>query len=420
MSADGPPDADNSRRSAFGGPDSGRRVPPLAIAALSSGAFGAAASARVADPMLPALATGYGVGIATAANVVTLFTLAYGVFQIALGPFGDRFGKYRVVAWACATSAVTAFVCALSPSFGTLVAARFFAGASCAAIVPLSMAWIGDALPYDRRQPVLARFLIGQMVGFAGGSLLGGLGAEHFGIRTPFVFLALWFAATAVMVFSILRKIRFSEPVHVESGTIGALAGGIAYVWKERWARIVLLTVFLEGTFMFGAFAFIATHLNRHYGVSLSFAGLLVMLYGAGGILFAAFSTILVRRLGEVGLATLGGALICAMLFVVDMTERWPLAALAVLAMGCGFYMLHNTLQTNATQMAPQKRGTAVSQFAFCLFVGQSVGVALAGYIAEHSDTGTVLMIGALGVLGVALSFARQRHVRHRRIEISA
>jgi predicted MFS family arabinose efflux permease len=397
-----------------------RTVPPFAIAALSSGAFGAAASARVADPMLPALASGYGVGIATAANVVTLFTLAYGVFQIALGPFGDRFGKYRVIGWACVTSAVTAFVCALAPSFGTLIVARFFAGASCAAIVPLSMAWIGDALPYDRRQPVLARFLIGQMVGFAGGSLLGGLGAEHFGIRTPFVFLALWFAATAVMVFSMLRKIRFSEPVHVESASIAALAGGIAYVWKEPWARIVLLTVFLEGTFMFGAFAFIATHLHRHYGVSLSFAGMLVMLYGAGGIVFAAFSTLLVRRLGEVGLATLGGALICGMLFVVEMTQRWPIAALAVLAMGCGFYMLHNTLQTNATQMAPKKRGTAVSQFAFCLFVGQSVGVALAGYIAEHADTGVVLMIGGLGVLGVALSFARQRHVRHRRIEISA
>lgn len=395
-----------------------RSVPPFAIVALSCGAFGAAASVRVADPMLPALASGYNVGIGTAANVVTLFTLAYGVFQIALGPFGDKYGKYRVIGWACATSAVTAFACALAPTFGTLTVTRFVAGATCAAIVPLSMAWIGDALPYDRRQPVLARFLIGQMLGFATGSLLGGLGAEHFGIRSPFVFLALWFAATAAMVFSMLRKIRFSEPVHVQSASIATLATGIVYVWKQRWARIVLATVFLEGTFMFGAFAFIATHLHRHYGVSLSFAGMLVMLYGAGGVVFAASATFLVRRLGEAGLATTGGALICAMLLVVQATQRWPFAALAVLAMGTGFYMLHNTLQTNATQMAPEKRGTAVSQFAFCLFVGQSVGVALAGSIAERKDTDAVLIVGALGVLGVALTFARLKHVRHRRVEM--
>src|SRR5437588_994021 len=302
-------------------------VPALAIVALSLGAFGAAASARVADPMLPALSSVYSVGIGTAANVVTLFTLAYGVFQIALGPFGDRYGKYRVIGWACAASAVTTLGCALAPSFGMLIMARFIAGATCAAIVPLSMAWIGDVLPYDRRQPVLARFLIGQMLGFSAGSLLGGLGAEHFGIRAPFVFLALWFAGAAAIVFAMLRRMHPAGLAQAKDASLATLPAGIAYVWKQRWARVVLLAVFLEGTFMFGAFAFIATHLHRHYGISLSFAGTLVMLYVSGGIVFAALSTILVRRLGEAGLATAGGALICTMLIVVDVTQRWPLAA---------------------------------------------------------------------------------------------
>ena len=47
-------------------------------------------------------------------------------------------------------------------------------------------------------------------------------------------------------------------------------------------------------------------------------------------------------------------------------------------AIGLGFYMLHNTLQTNATQMAPQARGTAVALFSSALYLGQSLGVALA------------------------------------------
>ena len=40
-------------------------------------------------------------------------------------------------------------------------------GATAAAVIPLSMAWIGDNVPYERRQPVLARFLIGQITGFS-------------------------------------------------------------------------------------------------------------------------------------------------------------------------------------------------------------------------------------------------------------
>jgi len=389
-------------------------APTLAIVALSVAAFGAAASTRVTDPMLPVLARDFGVGIAAAANAVTVFTCAYGVLQLAYGPVADRVGKYRVIAWACAASAVTALACALAPNFALLVVARFLAGATAGAIIPLSMAWIGDSVPYEQRQPVLARFLMGQMFGFSAGSLMGGLGAEHLGYPAPFVALAAWLAVASALLFALLRRGRVVDGVTPHGVSFAEFFGGIAYVWRQPWARVVLVTVFLEGTFMFGSFAFIATHLHRHYGVSLTFAGTIVMFYGVGGIVFAVLAPVLVRRLGEVGLATAGGAIICVTLVAIALVAAWPLATLATVAMGMGFYMLHNTLQTNATQMAPERRGTAVSQFAASLFIGQSVGVALAGMIAEAYDTDKVLLCGAAGVLVVALAFARLRSARLR------
>ena len=74
------------------------------------------------------------------------------------GPLGDRFGKYRVIAWACVACAVATLLCALAPGFGLLLGARMVAGAMLAAVIPLSMAWIGDVVPYEHRQPVLARW----------------------------------------------------------------------------------------------------------------------------------------------------------------------------------------------------------------------------------------------------------------------
>ncbi|MET0732644.1 MAG: MFS transporter [Casimicrobiaceae bacterium] len=392
-------------------------VPKVAIVALSIAAFGAAAGTRVTDPMLPVLARDFGVGIGTAASVVTMFTAAYGVFQLVYGPVGDRLGKYRVIAWACAVSALTTLACALAPTFTLLVLARFLAGGTAAAVIPLSMAWIGDNVPYEQRQPVLARFLMGQMLGFAAGSLLGGLGAEHLGYWAPFVILAVWQALASVILFRLLKGHKVTDGVTAHRFTLREFVAGIAYVWRQPWARVVLSTVFLEGTFMFGSFAFIATHLHLHYGISLTFAGSIVMLYGAGGIVFAVLSPVLVRRLGEVGLAIGGGAIICATLAAVAMATSWPVAALATVAMGMGFYMLHNTLQTNATQMAPERRGTAVSQFAASLFIGQSVGVAIAGIVAQTFNTGVVLLCGAAGVLVVALAFAWRR--RHRRAAVA-
>ncbi len=77
--------------------------------------------------------------------------------------------------------------------------------------------------------------------------------------------------------------------------------------------------------------------------------------------------------------------------------------------------MLHNTLQVNATQMAPAQRGSSLALFACILFVGQSSGVTLAGAVVERVGTAAVLA-GAGGLLlVVALAFAIALR-GHRRI----
>ena len=53
--------------------------------------------------------------------------------------------------------------------------------------------------------------------------------------------------------------------------------------------------------------------------------------------------------------------------------------------------MLHNTLQINATQMAPERRGAAVATFASCFYFGQSVGVSLPGLVVERVGTAAVI-----------------------------
>jgi predicted MFS family arabinose efflux permease len=70
--------------------------------------------------------------------------------------------------------------------------------------------------------------------------------------------------------------------------------------------------------------------------------------------------------------------------------------------------MLHNTLQTNATQMAPEARGLAVSLFAFTLFCAQSVGIALAAPVMDRYGGQPIFLLAAVIVLAVAFWFRRQ------------
>jgi predicted MFS family arabinose efflux permease len=386
-------------------------VPIAAIAALSFAAFASAASLRVTDPSLTPIADEYGVTLATASYAITAFSLAYGVLQIVFGPTGDRFGKVRVVAWACAASTATALMCAAAPTFFTLLAARALSGAAAAAIIPLSMAWIGDTIPYQQRQPVLARFLTGQILGLAGGGLLGGIAADHFGWRTAFIFIAAWFAVAWILLSRLRRRLPapvLARPPEGQSA-IAHMAGSMRQVVERPWPRVILVIVFLEGVTLFGAFAFVATHVHLRYGISLTLAGSVALMFGVGGLSFAIASRSLVRRLGESGMAACGAVLLGGSFLTVGSVHSQWLAMPAMFTAGLGFYMLHNTLQTQATQMAPDRRGAAVSLFAFCYFVGQSVGVALAGYLLRYFDTGVVIGLGGAAVMATGLRFAQLR-----------
>jgi predicted MFS family arabinose efflux permease len=123
-------------------------IPRTAVLALALAAFGSGISLRLTDALLPLFAHEFGISLGQAASTITAFSIAYGVSQLFFGPLGDRFGKYRVIAWACAACAITSTLCGLAQGFTQLVLARLVAGATAAAIIPLSMAWIGDVVPY--------------------------------------------------------------------------------------------------------------------------------------------------------------------------------------------------------------------------------------------------------------------------------
>jgi len=386
-------------------------IPRSAVLALSLAAFASGISLRLTDALLPLFAHEFDITLGRAANAITAFSVAYGLSQLFFGPVGDRFGKYRVIAWACAACALTASLCGLAQGFAQLEFARLLAGATAAAIIPLSMAWIGDVVPYDKRQPVLARFLIGQILGLSAGVFVGGFAADHLSWRVPFFGIGLGFVAISVALFAINRQLPARARVlnRVEGHAVRRVVSEFGQVLARPWARVVLLTVFLEGAFLYGAFAFIATHLHEHFALPLAAAGSTLMLYGFGGLLFAVASATLVRRLGEVGLTMYGGLLLAASLLVIGVAPVWWWALPGCFVAGLGFYMLHNTLQINATQMAPERRGAAVSAFASSFFLGQAVGVAVYGALVARIGTHAVIASGAFGVLVVALAFSRLR-----------
>ena len=135
--------------------------------------------------------------------------------------------------------------------------------------------------------------------------------------------------------------------------------------------------MFIEAVVGWGAFAYVGADLNLRFGLSFTAVGLIVGSFAIGGLIYAGSVQQLVNRFGQPGLAIGGGMLLRHRLSGARRRARPGGSRRSrCRAIGLGFYALHNTLQTNATQMTPQARGTAVAIFSSAIYLGQTVGVA--------------------------------------------
>ena len=374
---------------------------------LASAAFISGANLRMFDALLPTLAEDFAVAPTVASIVVTAFTLSYGLFQVVHGPLGDRVGRLRTVAIAMLIACLGSLGSALAPTLGSLTVLRFITGIGAAGIIPVSIAWIGDHTTYEHRQSTLARFIGFSVSGQILGPALGGAVAEFLSWREVFYVLTATFLVVSIALLRLDRSERQSSRAQ-KTETSEHFLRTYQEILSVPWVRTILLTVFLEGALFYGSFAYVGAWLKETFDLSYLIIGAMLAGFGIGGLLYTLLVRKLLRRLGEVGLV-LGAAVVFLVFYeCLPFSPLWQLTGPLCALGGFGFYMLHNTLQTKATEMYPRARGTAISAFALSLFCGQAVGVALFGRtIAALGYTTTFVFSGA-ALLLLAWFFAKQ------------
>ncbi len=385
-------------------------TPRFAIALLALAAFASAANMRVIDPLLVQISGEFGVTVGQASIAATLFLFANGVFVLVHGPFGDRLGKMPVVAVACIAAALCCVLSAAASSLTTLALLRFLTGVTSSAIIPLAMAWVGDNVGYDRRQSTLARFLSGQTLGLMTGAALGGAIGDWLGWRSVFWVLAAIYIVAGAALFAVMRA--HPGMARPSPRAAGSMLSQMMGVLRRPWALTVLAVVMLEGGTFWGCFTFVGADLHQRFGLGFAAIGLAVAAFGAGGFIYTTVAPVLVRLLGERGLCIGGGTGLGLSFAALALAPSLEIAFAGIFVSGVSFYMLHNTLQTHGTQMAPEARGSALALFSLALFGGQSIGVPVAAPIVDRWGAVPIFAFAAifLPLLGYWFTWALRRH----------
>jgi MFS transporter, DHA1 family, inner membrane transport protein len=365
-------------------------------------------SMRLTDPMLPAIAGDLGVTLHQVALLTTAYSLPYAAMQLVLGPIGDAVGKVRLICVALVVVTVGLVASALAPSYGTLLAARVLVGALSGGVLPVGLALIGDRTPFAERQAVISRVLIAVIGGQFIGSAMAGMLVGWIGWRGVFWVCAVLVGMAAAAAILSLRGMTEERRMP----TFRSAMAGYRSVFTNPLSRFVLGCAGVEGILTFGFFPFLAGMLiERSVGGEFE-AGIILGCFSVGGILYALSARRILAVINQQKMMIIGGLSVGICYITVAIPMRWELVAGIFVVMGLSFMLLHNTLQTFATELAPSARGSAVATFAAILFFGQSMGPLLGGAILHTGGYGALFVTG--GVMFALVGFIASSRIRAR------
>ena len=361
----------------------------LALASANSGI-----ALRVVEPMLPQLASDFGTSISATALIISAYAFAYAGAQLLYGPIGDRFGKLRVVTLSLMGAALGSLGCALAQDLVLLAAMRLVTALFASTPVILGMAYIADRVALAERQPVIARFIIGTITGQALGPAAGGALTDLIGWRGAFAVIGAVFAAVSAVLFYRTRAQWDSEK---RSATLGNPLTVHLQLLESARVRYVVSIGLIETFLFFGAFSFLGAYLKLRFDLSLSLIGLILAGFGIGGVLYAIGARRLLREFGQRGLVLGGGAACFAFYMLAMLTPVWEPFIVCTIGLGFSFYMLHNTLQTKASEMSPEMRGSGLALYSSGWAMGQALGVAAMGLAVGLADYAPAIILFGVG-----------------------
>ncbi len=353
-------------------------------------------------PLLVAISNDLDVPLAAVAGAAGAYFLAYGLMQPVWGLLSERLGIARAIRWAVLGGAVMTLSSALVTDVTTLALARVGAGLCFSAGFPSTLIYVGEKVPGSRRQREVTRLMTGVALGTALSTVTAGLLADTVGWRWVFGASAALAGLTAWFVWSLPEVHRTRKPL-APWVTIGRIA-------RNPTALTLLGLVAVEGAGLLGAFTFVPAAVeSAGWGPAAAAApaalfGLATL--GAAGVIGRLSARVEASRFIAVG----GGFGVAGCALVAATTSPW-IAAASCLLLGLCWAAMHTSLQTWATQVAPEERATVVAFFAGSLFAGTAVMTAIGGPLAEDGRF-TVLFIACAvltGLVGTAGGFARSR-----------
>ncbi|GIO89979.1 MFS transporter [Paenibacillus lactis] len=360
-------------------------------------------------PGLPEMQRELGISKFQSSLIITIFSLAAGLFIPLIGYLSDRFGRKVIIIPALILyggAGILAGFGAIWNSYAVIISARAIQGFAAAGTAPIAMALVGDLYDGGTESKALGLIEASNGSGKVLSPIIGSL-------LMLIVWYASFFAFPVFCALSLLAVIfLIKEPKRNQKQELKKYLGKIKDIFKEkgRW----LITAFFAGSLglfiLFGVLFYLSNILEeKPYNIDGVMKGLILAI-PLLGMVITSYTTgslikkkgLLMRWLMNIGLIAMTVSLAATLFFLKNIYVF--IALLTVSSIGTGMLLpCLNTIITGAVEKS--ERGMITSLYNSLRFLGVAAGPPLFGWMMDKSDHVVFITVSSLSLVTLGLVF---------------
>jgi len=370
---------------------------PLALLALTLGAFAIGTTEFVIVGLIPTIAADLQVSLPSAGLLVSLYALGVAIGAPVLTALTGRVPRKTLLVALMLVFTAGNLVAWMAPGYGSLIVARILTGLAHGVFFSIGSIIATSVVPKEKAASAIAIMFTGLTVALVTGVPLGTFIGQHLGWRATFL------AVAGLGVVALLGSLLF-VPRSVPQSAPASFRQQLAVLAQPRLLLVYAMTALgYGGTFL--SFTYLAPILQDVTGFSANAVSGVLLVYGVSVAFGNLWGGRLADRLGPIPALKRIFALLALVLFVLTFTawNTW-LVLLTVLALGAVAFGNVPGLQVyvvkQAQRHAPQAADVASGLNIAAFNVGIALGASLGGLVVQHVGLMHTPWLGALVVLG--------------------
>lgn len=370
---------------------------PLALLALTLGAYAIGTTEFVIVGLIPTIAADLGVTLPSAGLLVSLYALGVAVGAPVLTALTGRVPRKTLLVALMLLFTLGNVIAWMAPGYGALIVARVLTGLAHGVFFSIGSIIATSVVPKEKAASAIAIMFTGLTVALVTGVPLGTFIGQHLGWRATFL------AVAALGVIALIGSLLF-VPRNLQRSAPATFGQQLAVLAQPRLLLVYAITALgYGGTFL--SFTYLASILQDVTGFSANAVSGVLLVYGVSVAIGNLWGGRLADRRGPIPALKLIFALLAAVLFVLTFTayNTW-LVLLTVLALGAVAFGNVPGLQVyvvkQAQRFAPQAADVASGLNIAAFNVGIALGASLGGLVVDHVGLMHTPWLGALVVMG--------------------